>query len=189
MSHNPMLSHIPNLIYLDPSSREEYRQMLHYATTQRKHPVAIRVPIRFRDGGEDTTDYSLTNRARVVQQGQDVAVITTGALLPLAEQLATAYESATGHRLTLIHPRFLTGVDGALLDSLPDNHRLVITLEDGELEGGYGQRIASHYGLTGIKVANFGISKAFHSNFKAETLLAENGISVEKLLQFIQKEI
>ena len=184
----PMLTHLPNLIYLSPAYREDYIAMFRYATTQREHPVAIRVPNRFLSCGEpDTTDYSVTNQAKVLRRGKDVALISVGTLIPKALEIADACAEQTGRQLTVIHPRFLTGLDGDLLESLKADHRLVITLEDGELDGGYGQRIAAYYGRSEMKVETLGISKAFHSDFNADALLAENGISIEHIISLVKE--
>ena len=170
-----MFAHIPNLIYLAPASKEEYRQMFKFATTQKEHPVAIRVPVVFTQSGvEDTTDYSVYNKNKVEIKGSKVAIFTVGAMLPMALETAKKVKEETGLEITVINPRFLTGLDEELLTKLKENHELVITLEDGELIGGYGQTIASFYGDMNIKVKNYGISKAFHTDFKADELLAEN---------------
>ena len=102
---------------------------------------------------------------------------------------ASKAKEKTGLEITVINPRFLTGLDEKLLTKLKENHELVITLEDGELIGGYGQTIASFYGDINIKVKNYGISKAFHTDFKADELLAENGMSVEQLTAYIKKSV
>ena len=102
---------------------------------------------------------------------------------------ASKAKEKTGLEITVINPRFLTGLDEKLLTKLKENHELVITLEDGELIGGYGQTIASFYGDMNIKVKNYGISKAFHTDFKADELLAENGMSVEQLTAYIKKSV
>ena len=182
-----MLAHIPNLIYMAPAYREEYEQMFRYATSQKQHPVAIRVPLRFIDcGKEDTTDYSLINRAKVLQRGARVALVAVGNLIPMALEAAQLCKEQVGLEITVINPIFLTGLDAALLEELKENHALIITMEDGELDGGYGQRIASYYGTDRMKVKNLGISKAFHSDFDALALLAENGISAQKIVAAIQ---
>ena len=163
--------------------------MLHYATSQKAHPTAIRVPVRWVDSGTaDTTDYSLLNRAKVLQRGSGAAIIAFGNLLPLAMSVAEAFRAASGRQITVINPVYLTGVDEQLLSELTADHRLVVTLEDGELDGGYGERIASFYGPTTMKVKNLGISKAFHTDFNAEALLAENGISQEAILRLLKQE-
>ena len=181
-------AHVPNLIYLAPASKEEYQQMFLFATTQKEHPVAIRVPSSFmEDGIADTTDYSISNKAKVVCKGSKAAIIAVGALLPKAIETAKKYKEQTGEEITVINPRFLTGLDEELLESLKKEHELVITIEDGEVDGGYGQRIASFYGESRMKVKNLGISKAFHTEFQAEELLAEHGISVDGLLEMILK--
>ena len=148
-----MFAHIPNLIYLAPASKEEYRQMFKFATTQKEHPVAIRVPVVFTQSGvEDTTDYSVYNKNKVEIKGSKVAIFTVGAMLPMALETAKKVKEETGLEITVINPRFLTGLDEELLTKLKENHELVITLEDGELIGGYGQTIASFYGDMNIKV-------------------------------------
>ena len=180
-------AHVPNLIYLAPASKEEYNQMFKFATSQKEHPVAIRVPASFmEDGEEDTTDYSLYNKAKVVCKGEDVAIIAVGSLLPKAIETAKQYKAQTGKEITVINPRFLTGLDEELLEMLKENHKFVITIEDGEVEGGYGQRIASYYGESSMKVKNLGLTKAYHTDYVAEELLAESGISVEGLISLIK---
>lgn len=185
----PMLSHIPNLVYLAPTSKEEYIAMLNYATTQKEHPIAIRVPVgKLRaTNKEDKTDYSILNKYEVTQKGSDVAIIGLGNFYSLALDIANKYKEESGKELTVINPKFITGVDEELLNSLKDNHKLVITLEDGIIEGGFGQMISSFYGTSDMKVKNYGIKKSFPTDFKAEELLKENGISVEQILNDIKK--
>ncbi len=180
-------AHVPNLIYLAPTSKEEYLQMFQFATTQREHPVAIRVPVQMIETGEeDTTDYSNYNKSKIVQAGSDVAIIGVSNLFGLAKETAAKYKQESGKEITVINPKFLTGLDEELLEGLKKNHKLVITLEDGEVEGGYGHRVASFYGDSSMKVKNFGISKKFHTDFKPDELLAEHGMSVEKLVAYIK---
>lgn len=185
-----MFAHIPNMIYLAPTSKEEYNQMFKFATTQKEHPVGIRIPSKFRETGiKDETDYSIYNKNKVEIEGKDVAIIAVGPMLEMALDTAKKVKEETGKQITVINPRFLTGLDEELLNKLQENHKLVITLEDGELFGGYGQTIASYYGETEMKVKNYGISKQFHTDFDAQELLKENGMSVEQLTEEIKKEI
>ena len=117
--------------------------------------------------------------------GSKTALVAVGTLIPKALEIADEYEKQTGQNITVINPRFLTGIDEPLLSSLHKDHDLVITLEDGELDGGYGQRIAAFYGDSDMKVKCFGISKAFHSDFNADKLLAQCGISAENIIAYI----
>lgn len=184
-----MFAHIPNLIYLAPTTKEEYLAMFRFATTQREHPVAIRVPAFFvESGNEDTTDYSILNKSEVVSKGSDIAIIGVSNMMELAKKAAEKYEEETGKKVTVINPKFLTGLDEELLNGLKENHHLVITLEDGEVEGGYGQRVAGFYGTADMKVKNFGISKAFHTDFVADELLDQHGISVDKLVSYMKEK-
>ena len=183
-------AHVPNLIYLAPSSTEEYRKMFDFSTTQKEHPVAIRVPGNMISSGlEDTTDYSIYNKNKVMQKGSKVAIFAVGVLVPMAMEIAKKVKSEIGVDITVVNPLFLTGLDEELLNNLKDNHDLVITIEDGELMGGYGQNIASFYGDTNMKVKNYGISKAFHTDFEADKLLDENGISVDKISKVIKEHL
>ena len=181
-------AHVPNLVYLAPTNKEEYLQMFKFATTQRKHPVAIRMPIALPETGvADTTDYSILNKAKVLAKGSDVAIIGVSNMLGLAQETAKAYEAKTGKKATVINPCYLTGLDKALLESLKKDHSLVITLEDGQVEGGYGQMVASYYGDSAMKVKNFGISKAFHTEFTTDGILADHGMTVDSLVEYMTK--
>jgi 1-deoxy-D-xylulose-5-phosphate synthase len=176
-----MFAHIPNLIYLAPASNEEFVQMFRYATTQKQHPVAIRVVDNLRSTGvADDTDYSVLKN-KIVRKGSKVALIAVGGLVPMALEAADKVKEQTGTEITVINPRFVSGVDEELLDSLKKDHSLVIAIEDGEVMGGYGQNIAAFYGDCDMRVHCHGISKAFHTEFKADELLAAYGISAEKL--------
>lgn len=188
ISDIPMMSHIPNLVYLAPTSKEEYLAMLQYATTQKDHPIAIRIPVRMIETGkEDNTDYSLLNKFEVTEKGADVAILALGNFYSLGEQIAAKYKQVTGKVATLINPKFITGLDEELLDKLKDNHKLVITLEDGIVEGGFGQTVASFYGPSDMKVKNYGIKKGFPTDFNPEELMKENGISVEQIMEDIKE--
>ena len=176
-----MFAHIPNLIYLAPASNEEFTQMFRYATTQKQHPVAIRVVNNLTSTGiTDNTDYSVLKN-KIERKGSKVALFAVGGLVPMALEVADKVKVQTGTEITVINPRFVSGLDEELLDSLKKDHSLVITIEDGEVMGGYGQNVAAFYGDSDMKVRCHGISKAFHTEFKAEGLLAAHGISVDKL--------
>jgi len=176
-----MFAHIPNLVYLAPASNEEFVQMFRYATTQKQHPVAIRVVDNLISTGvADDTDYSVLKN-KIERKGSKAALIAVGGLVPMALEAADKVKEQTGTDITVINPRFVSGVDEELLDSLKKGHSLVITIEDGEVMGGYGQNIAAFYGDTDMRVHCHGISKAFHTEFKAEELLDAHGISAEKL--------
>lgn len=181
-----MFSHIANFVYLAPTSQEEYLQMFKYATSQKDHPVGIRVSTKLPTTNiEDTCDYSRLNKNKVVLKGSKVAIIAVGMMFTMAKEVAKEVNQKLNHQITLINPCFLSGLDTELLESLKTDHDLVITLEDGQLMSGYGQTIASYYGDSQMKVKNYGISKKFHSDFNAEELLAQNGMSVKQICDFV----
>lgn len=187
----PFLAHIPNFVYLAPTSKEEHLAMLDWAIDQKDHPVAIRVPVGplKETGVPDETDYSILNKNLVAQQGSGVAIFGLGNFFGLAEEVARQLEEKHNIQATIVNPKFITGLDEKLLDSLPDNHQLVVTLEDGVLEGGYGQMVASYLGDSNLKVQNYGVSKEFHDRYNADELLAENGITVENIVRRIVEEL
>lgn len=183
-----MFAHIPNFIYLAPTSKEEYNQMFKFAVNQKEHPVGIRVPATFVSTGiEDDTDYSVYNKNKVELSGNTVAIFAVGPMLSMAMEVAKKVKEEMSLNITVINPRFLTGLDEELLNLLKENHKLIITLEDGELMGGYGQNIASFYGTSDIRVKNYGISKKFHTDFKPEELLKDNGMSVPNITHEIKE--
>ncbi len=186
----PMMSNIPNLVYLAPTCKEEYFKMLNFAMTQKENPVAIRVPGMgvVSRGIEDNTDYSKLNKFEVTKKGKDVAIIALGDFYSLGEEVLNTL-SKEGIEATLINPKFITGLDENLLDELKKDHKLVITLEDGILEGGFGEKIASYYGTENMKVKNYGIKKSFPDRYVAEELLKENGITVENITKDIKNII
>lgn len=164
--------------------------MFRFATTQKKHPVAIRGLGNFVSSGiADTTDYSIPNKNKVERKGSGAVIFAVGCLLPMALATADIVKAQTGKEITVINPRFLTGLDTELLENLKADHSLVLTIEDCEKQGGYGQTIASYYGDSSMKVLNYGISKAFHTDYKPEELLAENGMSAEQLAKTIYENL
>lgn len=181
-------AYIPNLIYLAPATRSEYKNALKFATTQKKHPVGIRVPAVFSDiQEEDNTNYAEINKNKIIKKGSKVAIFGIGKMIDMANDIADKLKKEKNLDITIINPLFLSGLDEKLLNSLKNNHQLIITLEDVELMGGYGQNISSFYGQNEISVKNYGISKKFHTDFAAEELLAENGMSISNIYNFITK--
>jgi len=180
----PFISHIPNFVYLAPTNKEEHLAMLEWAINQNEHPVAIRVPVGsvIETGEEDKTDYSILNKNKVEKFGEQVAIFGVGNFYNLAEKVSEQLKLEHNIEATLVNPRFLTGLDKELLNSLEDNHKLVVTVEDGIVEGGYGQTVASYLGNTELKVQNYGINKKFYDRYKVEELMEENGLTVNLLV-------
>ena len=183
----PFISHIPNFVYLAPANKEEHLAMLEWAINQNEHPVAIRVPVGsvVETGKENKTDYFILNKNKVEKFGEQVAIFGVGNFYNLAEEVSEKLKSEHNIEATLVNPRFLTGLDKELLNSLKENHKLVVTVEDGIVEGGYGQTVASYLGNTELKVQNYGISKEFYDRYNVEELMKENGLTVENIVKNI----
>lgn len=182
----PMLCSIPNLIYLAPTTCEEYFAMLRWAIDQDHKPIAIRVPS---NGVNHTaepvdTEYSYTPQYKVTRQGSLVAIIAAGSFYQKGENVAEIL-AAKGINATLINPRYLNAVDAETLDSLKAEHRLVVTLEDGCKDGGFGERIASYYGTSDMKVLVGGVKKDLYDRYDLRQLLADNRLLDEQIVDDI----
>lgn len=182
----PMLCSIPNLIYLAPTTCEEYFAMLRWAIDQDRKPIAIRVPS---NGVNHTaepvdTEYSYTPQYKVTRQGSLVAIIAAGSFYQKGENVAEIL-AAKGINATLINPRYLNAVDAETLDSLKAEHRLIVTLEDGCKDGGFGERIASYYGTSDMKVMVSGVKKDLYDRYNLRQLLADNHLLDEQIVDDI----
>ena len=184
-----MLSNIPNLVYLAPTCQEEYFAMMDWGLKQNEHPVAIRVPVMefVESGVADETDYSQLNKYQVTKEGSEVAVVALGDFYPMGQSFVAELEHQLGIHATLINPKFMTGVDEQLLNELTKNHKLVLTLEDGMLDGGFGEKIARFYGTTDMKVKNYGIRKSFPDRYDADELMKENGFTIEQMIADVKE--
>ncbi|WP_289750278.1 1-deoxy-D-xylulose-5-phosphate synthase [uncultured Bacteroides sp.] len=186
----PVIGNIPNMVYLAPTCREEYMAMLEWGIRQTEHPVAIRVPANgvIRRDIEPEKDYGKTlNRYEVSHRGEKVAILGLGSFYQLGEAVAARLKEEKGVDATLVNPRYITGVDEALLDNLKQNHTLVITLEDGVLDGGFGEKIARYYGLSDMKVLNYGVKKEFIDRYDVEEQLKKNRLTVPQIVEDICK--
>ena len=183
----PMISNIPNLVYLAPTTKEEYLAMLDWSIAQTEHPVAIRVPggELVSDGVAVTKDFSQLNTYEVTQKGSKVAVIGLGTFYPLAKEVAAKLKAEKNIEVTVINPYYITGVDEALLEELKKDHDAVITLEDGILDGGFGEKIARFYGNSDVKVYNYGLKKEFLDRYDVNEVLKENHLTAEQIVEDI----
>ncbi len=181
----PMISNIPNLVYLAPTTKEEYLAMLEWSIEQNEHPVAIRVPggEMISDGKKVSKDFSELNRYEITEKGSKIAIIGLGSFYGLACKAAKEIESRTGVKATLINPYYITGIDDELLESLKADHDVVITLEDGVLDGGFGEKIARFYGNSDVKVLNYGLKKEFLDRYDVNEVLKENHLTPAQIAE------
>lgn len=182
----PMLASIPNLLYLAPTTCEEYFAMLRWAITQEKMPVALRVPSNGVNHTAEDVDkeYSYTPSYKVTHKGSRVAIIAAGSFYQKGENVIRLLADK-GIDATLINPRYLSGVDTQTLDMLTENHSLVVTLEDGCKDGGFGERIAAYYGTSDMKVLVGGIKKDLYDRFDLQQLLSDNRLLDEQIVEDI----
>ena len=186
-----IFSNIPNLVHIAPTSVEEHIAVLRWAVEQTTHPVMIRMP--FTGYAESPypvrTDYSELNRSIVVREGRDVALIGVGNFAALASEAADelAHE---GIRATVVNPLYLSGLDTKLLTALAANHSLILTIEDGILEGGFGQKVAAFYGgMADIRVKNYGLPKAFFNRYDPNALAREYHLTAPQIAADVLRAI
>lgn len=180
-----MLGALPNMRYLAPACMEEYLSMLSWSLDHREHPVAIRVPgiglvSRPDLAPAEDADYSVA-RYNVAREGRDVAVLALGDFYELGERVANRLAAEYGIEATLVNPRFATELDREFLDSLAAEHRVVVTIEDGILDGGWGERVACYLACTPLRTRTFGIAKGFPDRYDPNELLTQNGMTVENM--------
>lgn len=183
----PLISNIPNLVYLAPTTKEEYLSMLDWGIEQTAHPVVIRIPSTVAHAEKETEKtFERLNTYKVEQQGSNVALIAAGSFFELGRR-AAAKLAEQGITATLVNPRYLTGLDENLLNSLKADHKIVATLEDGELDGGFGEKIARFYGDSNMKVLNFGAKKEFTDRVPVEELYKRYHLTPELIAADILK--
>lgn len=178
----PMITSIPDIVYLAPTSVEEYEAMLQWAVNQKDHKVAIRIPTyeMAHATAPVDKDYSVINRFKIEHQGSKVAIIAAGDMMGRAREAAEILRSR-GVDPTIINPRFISGVDEGMLTNLMPDHQLVVTLEDGSVEGGFGQRVAAALGMTPMKVMVRGLAKKFVDRYRSADLETANGLTANQL--------
>lgn len=184
-----MISNIPNLVYLAPTTVEEYLAMLDWGLEQNKHPVVIRMPKEIvHTTANVDKNYDNLNTYQTAAQGKDVAIIAAGSFFGLGQQVS---EELKKHNLTptLINPRYLTGVDKSCLEKLKAEHKLVITLEDGELDGGFGEKVSRFYGPSEMKVLNYGSFKEFTDRADLTDLYNRYHLTVKQIVDDILQNI
>ena len=180
----PMLCSIPGLIYLAPTTCEEYFAMIRWAILQDKKPIAIRVPS---NGVVHTTanvdeEYSYEAKYKVMHEGSKVAIIAAGSFYQKGENVVRLLADK-GIDATLVNPCYLNEVDADTLEALKTNHNLVVTLEDGSKDGGFGERIASYYGTSDMKVLVCGVKKGLYDRYDVEQLLKDNRLLDEQIVE------
>ncbi len=178
----PLISNIPNLVYLAPTSKQEYLAMLDWAIEQNSHPVAVRIPCNgvIESDRAVKSDYSDLNKYEVTKKGSKAAVIALGDFYQLGEETVKQLEAA-GIDATLINPMYITGIDEKLLGELKAEHDIVVTLEDGILDGGFGEKIARFYGPDKMRVLNYGLKKEFIDRYDYREVLRENRLTPEQI--------
>ena len=182
-------TNVPNLVVLAPTSKDEYLAMLDWSVDQKKHPIMILIPGNQVTYREADKDFNRLNHFKVEEAGEKVAILALGDFYQRGEQLSAKIKAELGFTPTLINPRFASGIDKELLESLSERHQMVITMEDGILSGGFGEKIASFYGSSDMKVKNYGLEKKFYDRYDPNELLKEVGMTPVQIIADICNQI
>jgi 1-deoxy-D-xylulose-5-phosphate synthase len=187
----PLISNIPNIVYLAPTNKEEYLAMMEWGIEQDEHPVVVRVPSNgvVSTGETVKADFSNLNTYKKVNEGEGVAIIGLGSFYQLGEKVQVKLKEELNINATLINPRFITGIDENMLNSLLEKHKLVITLEDGILDGGFGEKISRFYGDKDMKVLNFGAIKEFTDKADINELYRRYHLTDELIVEDIKSAL
>lgn len=178
-----MMANIPNLVGIAPTTKQEYLAMLDWSIEQNAYPVCIRIPGGAMEEGEAVTkDYSKLNTYEMLQKGSSVAIVALGTFLGLGKEVAANLEKKTGTAATVINPVYFTGIDTGMLESLKADHDVVITIEDGMLDGGFGEKITRFYGNSDMKVLNFGLKKEFLDRYDVQEVLTDNHLTKDQII-------
>lgn len=178
-----MMANIPNLVGIAPTTKQEYLAMLDWSIEQNAYPVCIRIPGGAMEEGEAVTkDYSKLNTYEMLQKGSRVAIVALGTFLGLGKEIAANLEKKTGTVATVINPVYFTGIDTGMLESLKADHDVVITIEDGILDGGFGEKITRFYGNSNMKVLNFGLKKEFLDRYDVQEVLTDNHLTKDQIV-------
>lgn len=178
-----MMANIPNLVGIAPTTKQEYLAMLDWSIEQNAYPVCIRIPGGAMEEGEAVTkDYSKLNTYEMLQKGSRVAIVALGTFLGLGKEVAANLEKKTGTVATVINPVYYSGIDTGILESLKADHDVVITIEDGILDGGFGEKITRFYGNSNMKVLNFGLKKEFLDRYDVQEVLTDNHLTKDQIV-------
>ena len=178
-----MMANIPNIVGIAPTTKQEYLAMLDWSIEQNAYPVCIRIPGGAMEEGEAVTkDYSKLNTYEMLQKGSRVAIVALGTFLGLGKEVAANLEKKTGTAATVINPVYFTGIDTEMLESLKADHDVVITIEDGILDGGFGEKITRFYGNSNMKVLNFGLKKEFLDRYDVQEVLTDNHLTKDQIV-------
>ena len=184
----PMISNIPNIVYLCPTTKNEYLKMLDFAINQNERPIVIRVPS---DVVEDSIDkeYDFTlNTFEKIEKGKDVAILGLGSFFGLAKDVLEKLKEDNINS-TLINPRFVSGIDESMLEDVSKNHKVVVTLEDGVIDGGFGEKISRFYSDKNIKVLNYGAKKEFTDRVSIDELYNRYRLKSDLIIDDIKRNL
>ena len=175
-----MISNLPNWIYLAPTNLAEEKAMMTWAIKQRKHPVAIKMPTKaVPENGDAQEDYSEITYQ--IKPGKDVAVLALGDMYArLGEKVAQELNA------TLVNPVSANILDKDALDKLAKENKVIVTIEDNTLDGGFGEKVASYLGDKDVKVLNYGQKRVYTDQMPLKDILKENRMTVEQIVENIK---
>lgn len=175
-----MISNLPNWIYLAPTTLAEEKDMMEWAIKQRKHPVAIKMPTKKVPVGEEVKrDY--TEIKYDIKPGKDIAVLALGDMYNMLGK-----EVAEKLGASLVNPISANILDKETLDKLADENKIIITLEDNLLDGGFGEKVASYLGNKHVKVLNYGQKRVYTDQIPLNIILKNNRMTVDQIVEDVK---
>ncbi|TQQ84981.1 1-deoxy-D-xylulose-5-phosphate synthase [Peptacetobacter hominis] len=174
-----LLGSIPEIVHMAPATVEEYISMCDWAIEQDKYPVVIRVPSKVIHMEDSEFVFTGINKSKVIKEGNKVCIVAVGSTIELGEKISEELDRRYNMSTTIVNPVYINGIDNELMNCIKENHELVVTLEEGVLEGGYGEKVAAYFSKDNIKVLNFGAKRRFTDRVPAEKLYQEYHMTPE----------
>ncbi|CCZ05104.1 1-deoxy-D-xylulose-5-phosphate synthase [Eubacterium sp. CAG:603] len=184
------LSNIPNMNIFAPKNRYELAAVIEYSRNF-NHPLAIRYPRGTAyDGLKEFNSPIEYGKSEIIYKEKDIALLAVGSMVEVAIEIREALKEK-GYSVSLVNARFVKPVDEKLLENLNENHRLIVTMEENVLNGGFGERVLRITRDMNLKykVINVAIPNVYVEHGNIEILKSEIGLDKETILNKIQKNI
>lgn len=187
------LRHIPGMVCMAPKDENELRHMLNSAMTY-DCPVSIRYP---RGAGlgvpmDESLQVLPVGKAEVLQQGEQITLLALGSMVDVARQVAEVLQQTMGIHATVVNARFIKPLDSELIRSCAANSKLLVTMEEHALAGGFGSAVLEMLNAAGLDSSNvlrIGISDEFVPHGKTDLLKEQAGLDAAHIAQTIQKRM
>ena len=179
------LTSIPNMTVMAPKNGSELSAMLKFALLNFNSPIAIRYPRgQAYDGLEEYNAPIRYGKAEMIIEESDIALVAAGNMLITAQAVREKLKEK-GYNITIVNERFIKPVDTDMLDRLSESHRLIVTMEENVLSGGFGEAVCQYYDDTcnDIDVLNIALPDDYVEHGNVDILRRESGVDRDSIIE------